>query len=395
VDERLPAGEYDVLTQDPYSQMAMIAHEAFHVFQHHRAPRKGANELALKTYPVLSAGNNVGFALEGAALGEALRAPTDAECREAAARWLAIRKDRRSALSSEAVAYEDGTEFNEGLAKYIEYRLFQVLEGRTPGPAMQWIQGFRGYSDLEFLRERLIEQMERHMRGEVNVNNDPYGTAPLRMRFYYSGMAVAAILDRLDPGWHPEIMTRHETLTSLARDAIGAEPDELARLLESVKDSPDFTILSLMKEKLAAEGQSHHDEILDGIVNGENSLMTVDYSSLGSPRVAMNFTPFGILSLDDHRTIYRMIPVRVFVGTDNQLSQTRPSPLLHDEEKKLLQFQLAGRVSRKDLAEALGRSDIPAGTIEGCGFDLPGVRLEAGRAQIEWQDGGVTVKLVP
>ena len=32
-----------------------------------------------------------------------------------------------------AIEYENGTEFNEGLAKYVEYRLFQVLENRPRG----------------------------------------------------------------------------------------------------------------------------------------------------------------------------------------------------------------------------------------------------------------------
>ena len=41
----------------------------------------------------------------------------------------------------------------------------------------------------------MIEMMERHLRGEVNVNNSPYGTAPVRMRLYYSGMAIGLLLD--------------------------------------------------------------------------------------------------------------------------------------------------------------------------------------------------------
>ena len=39
------------------------------------------------------------------------------------------------------------------------------------------------------------------MNGEVNVNNDPYGASPLRMRLYFSGMAIAAMLDSLNADW--------------------------------------------------------------------------------------------------------------------------------------------------------------------------------------------------
>ena len=75
----------------------------------------------------------------------------------------------------EEVAYEDGTEFNEGLAKYIEWRLVEVLEGRSPGPAMDWVRGFHGYADLSEAREQLIQGMVASLTGEQIVNNDPYG----------------------------------------------------------------------------------------------------------------------------------------------------------------------------------------------------------------------------
>ena len=64
---------FSQLTTDPYDQIAMIVHEAFHVFQERVAPSKGANEMLLLHYPVLSVANNVGFAQEGAALAAALR----------------------------------------------------------------------------------------------------------------------------------------------------------------------------------------------------------------------------------------------------------------------------------------------------------------------------------
>lgn len=184
-DQKLQALHALDLATDPYDQLAMLVHEAFHVFQDKQAPDKGADEMSLVNYPVLSVQNNVGFALEGLTLAQALQAKDDVEFRLAAVRWLAVRKDRRATLPAKAVEYEDGTEFNEGLATYTQYRLYQVLEGRTPGPAMTWVQGFAGYGDLAPQREHLIETMVRNMSGEVAVNGDPYGTAPLRMRLYY------------------------------------------------------------------------------------------------------------------------------------------------------------------------------------------------------------------
>ena len=169
---------FAALATDPYDQLAMVVHEAFHVFQDKMAPDKGADDMLLLYYPVLAVQNNVGFAQEGRALADALRAGVAAEIRRAAVRWLAVREDRRSLLPPKAVEYEDGIEFTEGLAKYTEYRLFEVLEGRQPEAALHWMQGFGGYADLEKQRCDLIEALVQNMGGAVNVNNDPYGTAP-------------------------------------------------------------------------------------------------------------------------------------------------------------------------------------------------------------------------
>ena len=89
--EKVRTLEYDNLRSDPYDPLALVAHEAFHVYQHHAAPDRGANEMLLLNYPVLSVENNVHVGLEGSALRDALRARDDGPYRGAAIRWLAIR----------------------------------------------------------------------------------------------------------------------------------------------------------------------------------------------------------------------------------------------------------------------------------------------------------------
>ena len=134
--EKIERLDFSQLSNDPYDTMGLIAHEAFHVFQQRVARGKSGNELALTRYPTLAVSNKVGFALEGRLLAAALRETSRSAQRDLALRWLAVREWRRRQLTREDIAYEDGTEFNEGLAKYIEYRLLQVLEGREPGPQM-------------------------------------------------------------------------------------------------------------------------------------------------------------------------------------------------------------------------------------------------------------------
>ncbi len=95
VEEKLKTIDYFDMSADPYKQMTLITHEAFHVFQDRMAPNKGANEMHVRLYPCLSVRNNVGVALEGTALAEALRAEDLAKAREAAIEWLAVRQYRR------------------------------------------------------------------------------------------------------------------------------------------------------------------------------------------------------------------------------------------------------------------------------------------------------------
>ena len=59
--EKVQGLRFSDLATDPYGQLAMVVHEAFHVFQDKQAPDKGANEMLLLYYPVLSVQNNVGF----------------------------------------------------------------------------------------------------------------------------------------------------------------------------------------------------------------------------------------------------------------------------------------------------------------------------------------------
>jgi hypothetical protein len=393
--EKMPAGDYSVYGEDIYGQMVMIAHEAFHVHQGKMAPGKGGNELALRNYPVLSVDNNVGFALEGAALAEAMRGWTREECREAALRWLAIRLHRRGKLSEEAVAYEDGTEFNEGLAKYVEYRISEEFEGREPGEAMKWLQGFHGFEDLSAFRDNLVEQMTQHMNGEVNVNNDPYGTAPLRMRLYFSGMAIAVILDELAPDWRDKIFAPGTTLTGLASAAIAAEPGELDKALAMVKRDPAHDILVGVKRRLEAAGRDEIGKQLDSILHGPKTLLTLEYSALGTKEPTIAFTPFGISGVDENRTIYKMTPVSARLGMGYVFVQKEALAVLHDSEKRLFQFQLTEKMSRADLARALGLDEVPVTVLKNISVDLPGVHVQAAKALFRWEGDALIIAMQP
>jgi hypothetical protein len=392
--EKVQVLRFSDLAMDPYDQLAMVVHEAFHVFQEKQAPDKGANEMLLLYYPVLSVQNNVGFAQEGSALAEALRATDAAAVRRAAVRWLALRKDRRSSLPQKALEYEDGIEFTEGLAKYTEYRLFQVLEGRRPGSAMSWAQGFVGYADLAPQRERLIEKMVQNMSGAVNVNNDPYGTAPLRMRLYYSGLAVGVMLDRLSPGWKSRIFSPDTSLTSLVEEALKPSRAELDQALKEARGEAAYASLVENKTRLAQEGKARAEAVLKEIEGGPGVGLVVDYSELGSPKLAMSFTPFGITVVDGERTIFTQVPVKVAFGQEGEVAQKVAAPLLRDTGRRLVRFRLPQGATRAEVEKALGSAQTSGGTVANLALDLPGATVKAAKAQIRWSGEDLIVVLL-
>ncbi len=386
---------FEQLSNNPYDTLGLIAHEAFHVFQHRAAPGKSGNELALTRYPTLAVTNTVGFALEGQFLAEALRTSDRQTVRDLAFRWLAVRQWRRRDLTPEDVAYEDGTEFNEGLAKYIEYRLLQSLEGRVPGPDMKWIRGFHGYDDLSAQREQLISRMVQHLSGKVNVNNDPYGASPLRMRLYYSGMAIAAVLDRLaEPTWHTTILQPDITLTALAHAAIDPQPEELEAAIAAIPQLPDYEAILEEKNELREAGSQWIASELASIENGATTV-TIDYAQVPDAQVGMSFTPFGIVAVDSQRTIFRLIPISAKIGDAARFDQTSPAPVLQDRQARKFMFALPECVSREQLLQALDCSELREEPITAAELVLPGVKLRLNKAVVQWQQGRIEFALRP
>ena len=392
--EKVEALSFSDLATDPYDQLAMVIHEAFHVFQDNQAPDKGASEMLLLHYPVLSVPNNVGFAEEGAALAEALRATDDAAFRRAAVRWLTLRKDRRSSLPQDAVEYEDGTEFTEGLATYTEYRLFQVLEGRHPGPAMSWAQGFVGYADLAPQRERLIEQMVQNMSGAAPVNNDLYGTAPLRKRLYFSGMAIGVMLDKLSPGWKSRILSPNVSLTYLVEEALKPSRADLDQVLKEAKGEATYSSLVKNKTRLAEEGKAHTEAMVKEIEGGPGVGLIVDYSELGSPKIARSITAFGITVVDEERTIFTVLPVKIAFGQEGEVAEKVATPILQDTGRRLVRFRLPPGATRAEIEKALGSAQTSGVTVANLALDLPGATVKAAKAQIKWTGENLIIVLL-
>ncbi len=392
--EKVRSLEFEQLLCDPYDQLALVAHEAFHVYQHRVAPDRSANEMALLQYPVLSVDNNVGFGLEASALAAAIDAP-EASFRDAALRWLAIRLDRRKLLTARSIQYEDGTEFNEGLAQYVSYRLFQVLQGRTPAAGLETAQGFHGYADLSPQRRELVRQMVRSLRGEQVINNDPFGTAPVRFRLYYSGMGIGLLLDRLSPTWKRDLLAADTSLTALARDALHATPGELASALASARSDTAAVTLRAAKVRLAEDGRRHIAAKVAALERGAGTRLVVDYSGLGSNRVGMGFTPFGITAVDSVRTLFEQVPIQVTFPDQSRLAESYALPLMRDTGRREISCRLEKSVTRAELVRLLGGASALTGGAVPVQVELAGVKLDLKRARVRWEEGTIRATLAP
>lgn len=376
-----------LLSGDPYDELGMLVHEAFHVHQS-EAPAKAANEGLLLQIPWLAAENTAGFALEGRALGRALEAGGDDQAFEAALEWLAVRKERRAKLPAVAATYEDGTEWNEGLAKYTEWKLATVMAGRTPHEALRWRRDFHGYADLSAWRARLLQALRGNCSGEVVVNGDPYGAGGLRFRLYYTGMALGALLDRLGmDDWRARIFEPGTTLTGLVEELLAPDAADLAAALQRAREAGDWPKLLAAKQKLEADGAAAAKAAAHAIETSP-LLFTLDYSRVETT-FGLGFTPFGITKVGPEQTIYGQIPMRCELGSEASFQQDRTAPILHDGKAKTASFVLAGRFDAAAAKVPLGKA------VSDLSLELPGVKLHARKAIVRAEKDGVRIELVP
>jgi hypothetical protein len=197
------------------AHVAALLHEAFHAYQGGTAPDRFSQAeqvMALeRSYPFDAAPDEWQRELD--LLAGAAQAGSDAEARELARSFLAQRDGRRAstALSAEQIDFERQREWLEGLAKYAELaggRAAALSQSYQPVPALAQVDDFHEYASRDdFWRQQLdeVRRMQGH-QGEV--------------RFYYTGFAQAALLDRLAPGWMAQAFEPGVWLEELLRAAL-------------------------------------------------------------------------------------------------------------------------------------------------------------------------------
>ncbi len=208
----------DIFLRNSDSYVAAILHESFHAYQGLQVPERLAASEQTNIrhggdYPHEEAPFVADWQMELDLLQTAVRAETVAEAAELTRQFLAQRAARRANadLSAPLIDYERQREWQEGLALYVE---LDILRQAYNDNEYQPVNGMS--DDPEFDDYQQFEQRWRQETDQITrmAGNDGDG------RFYYSGMAQAALLDRLLPGWKDRVFDDGVFLEDLLATAV-------------------------------------------------------------------------------------------------------------------------------------------------------------------------------
>ncbi len=192
IDAQLGTG---VVQLDTENYVRAIVHEAFHAY---------AMDVIKGSVPDFGADVNEGdliqrlaaqpdldqqYTAEGQMLAKALQAPDDRSVRQAVSEFLKLRQARRAVGDKDTAAYEQTTEWIEGLARYAEVA---VMQHADPAMSAEIWQAF-------------LDQLAR-------PTTSPDG---FRGRYYLLGAGQAFLLDRLLPDWKTRALAGKQALETL------------------------------------------------------------------------------------------------------------------------------------------------------------------------------------
>jgi hypothetical protein len=208
---------YRLLILNTEIQISGVLHESFHVYQAIQSP--GNFERTQTAYENsdrywdIDEGMESAWAEEMDLLIDAATSQEEKEIRSLTRQFLKARDMRRADhnLTPDLVSFETGTEWLEGLTKYVELSIWEAAFNSTyyePIPAIETDPDFKDYQTFNQRWKQEISQARR----QATIQGD--------VRFYYTGMLQARLLDKLSPGWQSAAMEDGVSLEDLIRQAI-------------------------------------------------------------------------------------------------------------------------------------------------------------------------------
>jgi hypothetical protein len=212
-----PVFPFRLLILNTEFQISGVIHESFHVYQATLVPEKfsqaNATYQKIGDYWKIDKKMRSEWEKEVGILVDANSVTTNEKVVSLAKEYLTIRNQRRSdhGLTLEQINFEKQIEWLEGLAKYVELSIWETannndqynpVSGIHLDPDFKEYQTFSRHWDMEL----------NQAREQASIEGD--------VRFYYSGMLQARLLDRLLPDWKTQIMADDVYLEDLLATAI-------------------------------------------------------------------------------------------------------------------------------------------------------------------------------
>ncbi|MDI3298622.1 MAG: hypothetical protein QJR08_05580 [Bacillota bacterium] len=368
--------------QDLESFVFLVIHQAFHAW----AGRLGVsvNPVQLEgsaAYPVDDAANNALGNLEGLLLADAVQGVQGMPLERWARAFALVRRERRAWMEDETVAYEQAMELREGPAGYVEWKAMErVRQGYEPSAVFREITGQAGYLHVAELQLKRLEEMRR-----INY----LGRGALRRRFTYSGLGMALVLERLEPGWPGRILPGGPSLDDLLEEHVtfdGGDGDEA--LLRQVETRYDYDHRLLAEHDAADLRRQRKQELVDLVLRAPGTLLIFDVSRL---RLLSATPPTEGERIHEGLTLYTRSASFRFDGARLEVSGR---PLVHDLRAGLLEVNVSGRVRLFGDEEELppGR---PALFEEGLLLRVDGLEVEAARGTVQSSGEALYIRLLP
>lgn len=276
-----PVAQVVVNALDHVRLLPLALHETMHVFQRDaiREGRRFGNGEAswlVSRYPIFDADNEVGMALEGRVLASAIRAANVRDVRRLAREYVALRDRRSRRLEPDFATFEAMAELNEGLAEYA------MVQGE------RFVGAETGRARLGRL-DSLTAGVDRS----------------IRLRFYATGSAIAALLDRLaGSAWKARMVAADRTLfeelavTSGARDA-----ERLA--LDAASTRYDRTRLAAETDTMLARVRRTRRATVDSLLHRDGLRIEIDASRLPGRSIGLcGFDPQNMLQVGDGSVLH-------------------------------------------------------------------------------------------
>ncbi len=338
-------------------------------FRLHR--RRKVRAQLLVPYPADLPVNNALGNIEGQILLEGCRNGEDFDLRYLASAFSLIRRERRSLLAEELIAYEQSREAGDGLAAYVGYRVLEIMSqpGYVPTSTFRRLFGWqRGEPARKLTADRL------NMLGSINR----MGNGAVRKRFFYSGMGIALLLDRLDPRWKEEL-EKGSNLDQLLEKHVsfdGGAGDD--RLITEVECRYGYVKMLSEERKASRESRRRRRELFQSLYRREGMFLILDLGEL--ERLGEEWDPERAEVVNERLCIHTG---RAFFNYGTAaVSFSGEIPFLEDRSQGLFEISLPHRRFRITGDDQVLRLPRPATFTEGLELDLGSVKLSATRGYI-------------